>query len=262
MAGHRLRDAAHVHGGAGHGDRLGGAALYCGVALGLELRGHLGADQLPGGQRRDPARVKLVRAALRPQALSADLRDHLHRRVVLLRGRSFAGGHSAGSRLARRGRGSLAAALAVHPAGKLSGGKALHVHGRLRTGDCCGSGARSHAGRLAYRHFQLALRLLHQYPGWDSGGHHDHPLRPRPALYQERQGRTLRQYRLRPADCVDRLSADRARQRAGRRLVWRPVGSLRRWWPWQVGSGIPGPIPKAWSICTFSRIATFAPDAS
>ena len=49
-------------------------------------------------------------------------------------------------------------------------------------------GPRPHARRLAHRYLQLALRLLHQYSRRHPGGHHDQPLRPRPALHQERQG--------------------------------------------------------------------------
>jgi hypothetical protein len=59
-----------------------------------------------------------------------------------------------------------------------------------------------------------------------SGGHHDQPLRPRSALHQERQGRPLRQHRLRFADGLDRLPANRARQGAGGRLVRRGLGAL------------------------------------
>ena len=63
---------------------------------------------------------------------------------------------------------------------------------------------RPHAGRLAHRYLQLALRLLHQHSRRHSGGHHDQPLRPRSALHQERQGRPIRQHRLRAADGLDR----------------------------------------------------------
>ena len=87
-------------------------------------------------------------------------------------------------------------------------------------------GARPHAGRLAYRHLQLALRLLHQHPGRHSRGDHDQPLCPRSALHQERQSGRVRQHRLRPARRLDRLPADRARQGSGRRLVWRDLGAL------------------------------------
>ena len=54
----------------------------------------------------------------------------------------------------------------------------------------------------------------------------DRPLCPRPAVHQERQSRRIRQHWLWPADCMDRLPADRSRQRSGRRLVRRRVGAL------------------------------------
>ena len=46
---------------------------------------------------------------------------------------------------------------------------------------------RPHPRRLAHRHLLLALRLLHQHPHRHPRGLHDQPLRPRPALHQERQ---------------------------------------------------------------------------
>ena len=55
-----LGDAAHIHGGAGHRHRVGRAALHRRIAVGLELRSHVGADQLPGRQRGDSARQQLV----------------------------------------------------------------------------------------------------------------------------------------------------------------------------------------------------------
>ena len=266
MAGHALGHAAHLHGGARHRHRLGGAALHCRLALGLQLRGHVGAHQLPGRQRRHPACVELVRAAFWPQALPADLRHPLHHRVVLLRGGAVAGRHSSGARSAGRGRRRVAAALAIHPAGKLSHREALHVHGRLRPRHRGGAGARPHAGRLAHRYLELALRLLHQHSRRHPGGHHDQPLRPRSALHQERQGGRLRQHRLRPAGGVDRLPADRSRQGPGGRLVRRHLGALGRG---RAGGRAPcvdlallGSIPKAWSTCTCSRTATSAPAAS
>ena len=104
--------------------------------------------------------------------------------------------------------------------------KRVQGHGRLWPGHRGRAGARPHAGRLAHRHLQLALRVLHQHPGRHSGGHHDQPLRPRSAVHQERQGERLRQHRLRPADRLDRLPADRPRQGPGRRLVRRRLGAL------------------------------------
>ena len=224
----RLGDAAHLHGGAGHRHCLGGAAVHCRLALGLELRGHLGADQLPGGQRRHPARLQLVCPPLWPQAVPAHLRLHLHRRLVFLRRGALAGGDSAGARPAGSRRRRAAAALAIDSAGKLSHPEALHVHGRLRPGHCGCPGDRAHAGRLADRYLQLALRLLHQYPRRHSGRLHDHPLCPRSAVHQERQGRPLRQHRLWPADGLDRRAADCARQGPGGRLVRRALGALGR----------------------------------
>ena len=52
--------------------------------------------------------------------------------------------------------------------------EALDVHGGLWPGHRGCSGAWAHAGRLAYRYFQLALRVLHQHPGGHSGVLHDH----------------------------------------------------------------------------------------
>ena len=96
-----------------------------GIALRLQLRSHLGADQLPGRQRRHPARLQLVRAPLRTQALPAHLRHHLHRRLVLLRSCALAVRHPAGARAAGRRRRRAAAAFAVHPARELPPRKAL-----------------------------------------------------------------------------------------------------------------------------------------
>ena len=163
VAGHSLGHAAHLHGGAGHRHRVGGAALYRRVAVGLELRGHLGAHQLPGRQRGDSAGVELVRAALRTQALPAHLRHSLHHRLVFLRRCAVAGRHPAGAGSAGRGRRRVAAAVAIHPAGELPHREALHVHGRIRPGHRGRPGDRPHAGRLAHRYLELALRLLHQH---------------------------------------------------------------------------------------------------
>ena len=44
-------------------------------------------------------------------------------------------------------------------------GQTLHVYGRLRSGDRRRPGSWPHPRRLAYRHFQLALCLLHQHSG-------------------------------------------------------------------------------------------------
>ena len=126
--------------------------------------------------------------------------------------------------------------------------EALHGHGRLWPGHRGRAGDRSHPGRLAHRYLQLALRLLHQHSRRHSGGLHDHPLRPRSALHQERQGRPLRQHRLRPAHGLDRLPADRPGQGPGRRLVRRHLGALGGRRAGRLarlaGSGTPGPIPN------------------
>ncbi len=171
LARHRLGHAAHVHGGARHRHRLGRSALHRRQPLGLELRSHLGADQLPCRQCRHSPRLQLVRPPLRPQALSAHLRRHLHHCVLLLRRGPIPRSHSAGPRSAGSRRRSAAAAVAVHPARKLSHPEALHVHGGLRPRHRCRPGARPHAGRLAHRHLQLALRVLHQHSRRHSGGH-------------------------------------------------------------------------------------------
>ena len=262
-----LRHAPHLHGGARHRHCLGGPALHRRLALGLQLRSHLGPHQLPGRQRRHPARLQLVRPPLRPQALPAHLRHHLHHRLVLLRSGAVARRHSARPRAAGRRRRRAPAALAIHPAGKLSRpAKRSMSMAAYGLGIVRRPGPRPHARRLAHRHLQLALRLLHQHPRRHSRRHHDHPLRPRPALHQERQGRRLRQHRLRPAHGLDRLPADRPRQGPGRRLVRRHLGALgrrrARHRAHRSGSGAPGPTPKASSTCTSSRTATSAPAAS
>ena len=95
---------------------------------------------------------------------------------------------------------------------------------------------------------------------------HDQPLRPRSALHQERQGRRLRQHRLRPADGLDRrlqIVLDKGQEddwfgAALGALGGGGAGHLRS----SSGSGTRGPIPRAWSICTSSRTATSAPAAS
>jgi len=263
VAGRPFGHAAHLHGGARHRHRLRGAALHRRFAFGLQLRGHLGAHQLPGRERRNPSRVELVRAAFWPQALPADLRHPLHHRVVLLRCGAVAGCDFSGAHPARRGRRRIAATFAIHPAGEFPDREALHVHGRLRSRHCARACARPHARRLAHRYLELALRLLHQHPHRHPGRDHDQPLRPRSALHQERQGGRLRQHRLRPARGVDRLPSDRSRQGPGGRLVSAPSGCAGPWPRWWFrsffGSGIPGPIPEASSTCTCSRTATFAP---
>ena len=187
MAGHCFGDAADVHGGAGYGHRVGGAALHCREPVFDQLRGDVGADQLPGGECGDSAGVELVCAAVRAQAVPADLRGHFHGRLVLLRSGALAGGDSAGAGAAGRGRRSAAAVVAVDPAGELSASQAIDGHGGLWSGDCGGAGAGAHAGRLADRHLQLAVCVLHQHPGWHAGGDPDCELRPRSAVHQERE---------------------------------------------------------------------------
>ena len=69
MAGHGFRDAARSC--VGHRDCVGGIALHRGKPVVDQLRGHLGAYQLPSGECRDPASVELIRAAVKLQV--ADL---------------------------------------------------------------------------------------------------------------------------------------------------------------------------------------------
>src|ERR1700677_3353735 len=80
-----LRDAGDLYGGAGHGDRVGRASVYCRFSVCLERRSDLGADQLSGGQRGDFAGQQLVFAAIWAQAVPDYLRNHLHHRFFLLR---------------------------------------------------------------------------------------------------------------------------------------------------------------------------------
>ena len=186
-----LRHARHLHGGARHRHRLRRAALHRRLALGLQRRGHLGAHQLPRRQRRHPPGQQLVLPPLRTQALSHHLRQHLHRRLLLLRSRAH-------SRLYSARRASSRAPAAAHSSRsprpscwKASRRKARRGHGRLRLRRRRRARARPHARRLAHRHLQLALRLLHQHSHRHHGRLHDQPLRPRSAVHHQGQGRTF-----------------------------------------------------------------------
>ncbi len=135
MAGHRLGDAAHVHGSAGHGHRFGGPCPTLRVRFrprtprppGL-LTSYLVANAVilppPTGSH----------ARFWPQALSAYLHHDLHGRLVLLRSGALAGRASAGPDHARSGRWRTATAIAIDSAGKLSRQQAIHGYGRLRLG--------------------------------------------------------------------------------------------------------------------------------
>ena len=160
---------------------------------------------------------------------SVVLRGRLHRGELLLRGGPLAGGHPAGAGSAGSRRRSAAAALAVDPAGKLSRAEALAGHGRLRPGNRRRPGARPHARRMAHRHLQLAIRLLHQHPGRHPGRLHDQPLRPRSALHQATpKWAPFDNIGFGLLDRLDRLPAGRPRQGPGRRLVRRDLGALGR----------------------------------
>ena len=76
--------------------------------------------------------------------------------------------------------------------------------------------ARAHTRRLADRHLQLALRVLHQHPGGRAGGLHDQPLHQGSRVHHQRQSQQVRWPRVRAAGRVDRLPANHPRQRPGR----------------------------------------------
>jgi len=172
-----IRHARHLHGGAGHGHRLGRAALHRRLALRHYRRSHLGADQLSRRQCHHSPRQQLVLSALRAQTLFADLRCHLHRQFLCLRSSADAGHHAAGPGGTRGRRRRTAAALAIHPAGIFSASPARSSYGRLRLRRSSRSRPRPHARGLAHGHLLLALRLLHQHPHRPAGHVDDQCLR-------------------------------------------------------------------------------------
>ena len=111
-------------------------------------RSHLGADQLPGGERGDPSGQRMVFAAVRPAKFSSVLHRLFTVSSFMCGAANSLGIDSVCARCSRGGRRSAATSVAGDSARKLSAGEARVGHGRVRTGGggCAGAGA--DAGRI------------------------------------------------------------------------------------------------------------------
>ncbi len=179
------RDRGHVrdlHGGARHdrGQRV--AAAHRGEPVGDDRRVHVGPDVVPGRERDRAADDGLARADVRTQASADGVGDGLHDRVAAVR----AGAEPADARRlpadpGRDGRRD-AAALAGRAARSLPAGRSRQGDGLLGSRHRRRADPRSGARRMADRHLQLALGVLHQSAGRHHVDHHDAAVRLRPVV--------------------------------------------------------------------------------
>ena len=152
----------HDHAGARRHRDQRGAPAHAGFALGRRRRGVLGADLLPRGQRRDPARHRLARRRARAQALLRLQHDRVHGRLGPLRPRAEPDhapdrAHAPGHR-----RRPADAAVPGHHVGDLPVPAARHGHGGLGHGHHDGADLRPDPRRMDRRQLVVALDLLHQ----------------------------------------------------------------------------------------------------
>ena len=215
----------HLHDGARHLDRQCRARQYRGRARNQRRRKHLGADQLPRGQRDHSADQRLAVGGDRPQALLYDLGRAVLVRFLSVRRRpesllAHRRARVAGNR--RRRHGAERAGDARGLLSPLETGAGLR---RLRGRRHRRPGARPDHRRLPHRQCLMALDLFHQHPDRRRLAGARRRLRRRAGHAGQRAAGTLatrsahRLDGLRPFRPVSGFPRNRARQGTGGRLV-------------------------------------------
>ncbi len=186
----------------------------------------MGADQLPDRQCGHFAGEQLVFAAVWAEALPDYVRGAVYGVFVLLRSGAVAGLSAAGAGDAGSGGRGAAAAVAGDSDGELSAEEARGGDGAVRLWGGGGSGSGANAGRLADGLLHVAVRVLHQHSGGDSGGLYDQPVRARSAVYQQEKRGGVRQPGIWAAVPVVGVPADHSGQGPGGGLVQRGVAAV------------------------------------
>ena len=183
----------------------------------------MGADELPGFERDHSADQRVALDDHRPQALLHVLRRAVYGQQLSLRTCAEPGHVDFLSNFAGRWRRRAAAQRAGHPCRYVSAGQARHGLRRVRHGRGARAGHRPDARRIHHGQLQLALDFLHQRSHRLAFAVSHEPPGRRPAVLETRAGKKKRHPRGLCGPRIDyachRQSADRARQRAGVRLV-------------------------------------------